>query len=241
MTAFLDLTGMRFGRLIVLKYAGKSRVGLPTWFCQCDCGNLTPPIQTGNLRSGHTQSCGCYLSDRIFETHKKYNIYDLSGDFGIGYTLKGEEFYFDLEDYDLIKDYCWHLKPGNYVVNDHMKMHRLILGILNKPEIKIDHENRNPRDNRKNNLRIATSKQNAVNKSLQPYNTSGVTGVSRAKSKGYPNYIKWQAFIGNEGKIYNLGRYDTFEEAVIARLRAEKEIFGEFAPQKHLYEQYNII
>ena len=37
------------------------------------------------------------------------NVYDLSGEYGIGYTLKGEEFYFDLEDYDKIKDYCWHI------------------------------------------------------------------------------------------------------------------------------------
>ena len=40
------------------------------------------------------------------ETFKKYNTYDLSGEYGIGYTSKGEEFYFDLDDYDKIKDYC---------------------------------------------------------------------------------------------------------------------------------------
>lgn len=31
------------------------------------------------------------------------NTYDLSGEYGIGYTTKGEEFWFDLEDYDKIK------------------------------------------------------------------------------------------------------------------------------------------
>ena len=195
MTAFLDATGMRFGRLVVLEYAGKTKFGISQWICKCDCGNITAPIQIGNLTSGHTRSCGCYLADRIFETHKKYNQYDLSGDFGIGYTTKGEEFYFDLADYDLIKYYCWHLKPDGYVVSDHIKMHRLILGILNHPEIRPDHENRNPQDNRRSNLRIATQKQNTANRTIESSNTSGVTGVYLAKSKGYPNYIKWRSSI----------------------------------------------
>ena len=43
------------------------------------------------------------------------NVYDLSGEYGIGYTLKGEPFWFDLEDYDLIKDYCWHYTQKNKI------------------------------------------------------------------------------------------------------------------------------
>lgn len=39
--------------------------------------------------------------------NKKYNAYDLTKDYGKGYTLDGVEFIFDLEDYDKIKDYCW--------------------------------------------------------------------------------------------------------------------------------------
>jgi len=241
MTAFLDATGMRFGRLVVLKYGGKSNAGLSTWICQCDCGNTTEPIQIGNLTNGHTQSCGCYLADRNFEIRKKYNAYDLSGKFGVGYTFKGEEFYFDLEDYDLIKNYCWSLKPDGAVVCDHLKMHRLVLGILDNPEIRPDHKNRNRQDNRKENLRPATFSQNAANRSLQPNNTTGIVGVYKAKSKGYPDYKKWKAKIENEKIVYELGTFETFDEAVVARLTAEKEIFGEFAPQKHLYEQYNII
>ena len=47
--------------------------------------------------------------------HKKYNTYDLTGEYGIGYTSKDEEFYFDLEDYDKIKDYCWRITMQGYV------------------------------------------------------------------------------------------------------------------------------
>lgn len=56
-SSFIDLKGQKFGKLTVLE-----RViikGKPTrWLCQCDCGNGIVAT-SGNLRNGHTQSCGC--------------------------------------------------------------------------------------------------------------------------------------------------------------------------------------
>lgn len=52
-----DLTGVRFGSLLVTGYAGK-RDGRYYWLCRCDCGN-TAEIWQSNLLSGHTRSCGC--------------------------------------------------------------------------------------------------------------------------------------------------------------------------------------
>lgn len=54
----IDLTGERYGRLTVLKCVGKDKHGRLMWECQCDCGQRTI-VQSGNLRSGHTKSCGC--------------------------------------------------------------------------------------------------------------------------------------------------------------------------------------
>lgn len=52
-----DLTGKRFGKLVVLeKYGHKGRC--ITWKCQCDCGNETV-VFGGALRDGKTKSCGC--------------------------------------------------------------------------------------------------------------------------------------------------------------------------------------
>ena len=51
--AYEDLTGMRFGRLIAIKYVGKSR-----WLCKCDCGG-TKVTRASSLKSGYTKSCGC--------------------------------------------------------------------------------------------------------------------------------------------------------------------------------------
>jgi hypothetical protein len=57
----LDLTGMRFGRLLVVQRAGTGRRGkstAPTWECRCDCGE-TSIVLGPNLRRGWTTSCGC--------------------------------------------------------------------------------------------------------------------------------------------------------------------------------------
>lgn len=56
-SVLLELTGQRFGRLIVLKAAG-SKGGKYYWLCRCDCG--TEAVKKGkNLRNGNTKSCGC--------------------------------------------------------------------------------------------------------------------------------------------------------------------------------------
>lgn len=62
MGKFIDLTDQRFGRLVVLHEAGRSKAGKVLWLCQCDCGN-TKIVVGGDLRSGKTTSCGCYHQD----------------------------------------------------------------------------------------------------------------------------------------------------------------------------------
>lgn len=66
-------------------------------------------------------------------------------------------------------------------------------------------------------------------------NTSGVRGVYFNTEKN-----KWIAQMGHNGNKYSLGGYETKEEAIIARLQAEKEHYGSTAPQAYLFEQYNI-
>ena len=54
---YLDLTGQRFGKLVVVKEAERIR-NKHAWECKCDCGNVTF-VPTESLRSGNTKSCGC--------------------------------------------------------------------------------------------------------------------------------------------------------------------------------------
>lgn len=54
----IDMTGMRFGRLVGICFAHKSRSGHAHWLFQCDCGTELVAAG-GNVRSGRTASCGC--------------------------------------------------------------------------------------------------------------------------------------------------------------------------------------
>ena len=173
------------------------------------------------------------------------NIYDLSNEYGIGYTSNTKEpFYFDLEDYDKIKDYCWNKTKKGYIVAGTLKperdktnkgvvsLHVLVMG--EKEGYVIDHRNRKKNDCRKENLRYATHTENCRNISVAKDNTTGIIGVMRRKNNKYRSRIRVN------GKLIDLGTYSNIEDAIVARLRGEKEYFGDFAPQKHLFEQYGI-
>ena len=60
----IDLTGQRFGRLTVVRHAGKSAHGSIMWKCQSDCGKRKT-IAGSSLRRGLTRSCGCLFSERL--------------------------------------------------------------------------------------------------------------------------------------------------------------------------------
>ena len=98
-----------------------------------------------------------------------------------------------------------------------------------------DHKNRNKLDNRKNNLVIITQKENNRNMPKRVTNTSGFIGVSWNNAAQ-----KWTSQITVDGKNKYLGCFLNKSDAIIARLYAEYKFFGEYAPQRHLFEEYNI-
>ena len=249
MAKFKDLTDKKFKQLTVIKQlpdhytSGGNKIH--KWQCKCDCGRDDNVVcSTGDLTSGKRWRCTYCVRDeaakRMRDKNKRYNTYDLSGEYGIGYTLKGEEFWFDLEDYNLIKDYCWH-KHHNYftakIDGKSVGLHKLIMDdIENKYDI--DHiKTENKYDNRKLNLRRVTRQQNGRNRRLSKNNTSGVSGVcwhSRDKV--------WEVSIKVNYKRISLGRYTNFEDAKSARLQAEEEYYGEYSytNSQKLYEDLTI-
>lgn len=159
---------------------------------------------------------------------------------GIGYCRNtGNPFYFDPEDYDKIKNYTWsdrwkdgyhELRAWDSDLQQMIWMHWLIVGK------NCDHIDRDPMNNRKNNLRSAEQSQQCQNRSKTIRNNSGIVGVSCDQK-----WNKWCAYISVNKKQIHLGRFINKEDAIKTRLEAEAKYYGEFAPQKHLFEQYGII
>lgn len=61
----IDLTGQRFGRLIVLSRTNNDSQGKPRWICKCDCGAETTVASADLKKKGRgTKSCGCLARER---------------------------------------------------------------------------------------------------------------------------------------------------------------------------------
>lgn len=236
MPKFIDLTGEKFGKLTVIKRIKDKSNNHIMWLCKCDCGN-TKVVRGSSLTSGESKSCGCVhrgRNNKRSESKKQLtvNTYNLFGEYGIGYTSKGEEFYFDLEDYDKIKNYSWNISNDGYVTANccredgrwtKIKMHRLVMNVADNSII-VDHIYHNKNDNRKSQLRIATYSQNAQNHI--PYlNRDLPPGIYKYKDK-------WRVGIGLDNRVRWLGIFDKYEDALQARKDAENKYFGEFKYQK---------
>lgn len=236
-----NLCGKQFGKLTVLREGNGKRTSgghkKVTWICTCSCNpNKEIEVTSGELLNGHTKSCGCWNREKAKLSKFKSRItYDLSGDYGIGYTQKGEEFWFDKEDYELIKNYNWHIHhkyveahiPMVYPRRQIM-MHRLVMGLADATydyQTDVDHiKTENKFDNRKQNLRIVNKTQNNTNKVKQKNNKSGYPGVH------YDSYKNaWIASISVANKKCKTYQFKTKEEAIQCRKELEEIYYHQYS------------
>jgi hypothetical protein len=240
---------MKFGHLTVLyKSEKRGNHGEIYWHCVCDCPDKIEKDYLGSLlRQRQSQSCGCHsreVSRQNGKNNKKYNEYNLDDyEYGVGYTAKGEEFWFDKEDFDKIKMHYWHISNGYAYTNiphGSLKLHRVIFGLTTKEShIHVDHINRHRYDNRKENLRFGNEHVDSINHTTNKLNKTGISGVQYRTDRKTKN---WAVDISYQNKRHYLGYFDNFDEAVAIRLKAELQHFGpDYAPQRHLFEQYGII
>lgn len=233
----IDMYDKQFGRWHVIGTIPKKIGNSLHWLCECSCDNHTVRYVKGeSLRSGRSQSCGCLnreISARVCRSRATQNKYDLSGEYGIGWTDNGSEFYFDLEDYEKIKNYHWHLDRDGYIVactdNTTVKMHRIVTNCPS--DYDVDHRYHILNDNRKSKLRVCKHQHNTMNTKIPSNNTSGVKGVSWDKSRNL-----WAAYIKINQRKKQLGRFVDFQDAVNARKQAEEKLFGEFSYENSMMQ-----
>ena len=139
----------------------------------------------------------------------------------------------DDDDYKRLKNFTWSAwrnKKTFYAARKVRRagkqfsilMHRVILDA--PADMQVDHINGDGLDNRRENLRLVTPRKNTLNRSIRITNKSGYSGVYLDKRTN-----KFTARIS-----LHIGSFDSFDEAVAARQKAEDEYYGEFSRRKSL-------
>lgn len=200
--------------------------------CRCDCGKVISK-DSYKLKSGAKMCKECYLKiahTNSIKFEKKPNTYEFIDDYVIGhFHNKDDTFIFDASDFDKVKRITWCIRGGYAYGRDTENnkivfLHKYIMGDVEDGKV-VDHIDRNPLNCRRSNLRVCTQAENTRNRSTCRTNKSGFPGVYFEKQSG-----KWLAHITCNGVQHYLGSYGNFEDAVNARITAEKQYFGEYAP-----------
>jgi len=217
MTKKLDVTGIRYGRLVGVERL-KNEHNHSMWLWKCDCKTVKK-IYLGNVASGITKSCGCINLERIkshgmsshwtyttfsgiksrcnTKSNKKYNDYG------------GRGIECEFTTYENFYQYVSNLPLFNIVKEKGLSINRI--------------------DNDGNyavgNLEWSTQAEQELNKRISKNNTSGVEGVYFNKLRK-----RWYAYISYGRKTVSLGSSTVKEEAVAMREKGLQQKLSTHTP-----------
>lgn len=135
----------------------------------------------------------------------------------------------DEGDFDFLMQFApWKLNVSvsthtfySYTIIDgkSVSLHRLLLGVTDS-KIKVDHEDGNGLNNRRNNIRVITDRGNGLNRNHKArYSKNVALGI-----KYCTFYNKYKAQISYRGKMITIGYFDHLDEAIKARKEKQKQL-----------------
>lgn len=220
----LDISGHSFGHLTAISVSHKDVRRIRHWHCRCSCGvELT--VAQNNLTSGNSESCGCRHGCPISLPVTRDQLravlhYDPATGVFTWRVDGGKNF--------SVGDVAGHSNHANPYVRISLKKfsypaHRLAwLYMTGDWAEEVDHRDRDPQNNRWENLRAASRTQNCYNSGIRSHNSNGYKGVEKVGSRYF-------AKITYNKKVRKLGWFDDPVEAAKAYDAAARDLHGEFA------------
>lgn len=228
------IIGKVYGCLKVESFSHKSKNNIKYYNCICQkCGRKTK-VRAYDLKQHEKNKNGCPCLKRGEKV--KENKFQIEGDITKIFFENGNIGVIDTEDLDKVKKHYWSYdKIKRYISSYTAKNKFLHSYIMNSKNV--DHINRNPLDNRKQNLRLVTHQQNCWNR--------GVRKDKNKKIKIIGVYQKGNSFVAelrktnkDKTKIRKMKSFKNINDAILCRFSLEDYYFKEFAPQRNLYAEY---
>jgi hypothetical protein len=201
MGKFKDLTGKRFGRLLVIELLPDRKNNQALWRCKCGCGGIAEVVG-GNLRRGITNSCGCLRTENITKHGQRHTIVYrkwLAMMDRCRNPNADKYMYYGGRGIEVCQE--WH-QPINFL--------RWAKGKWRKG-LEIDRIDTNG-DYTPENCRFVTRLENIINRRVMHTSETGYAGVSFNKRQR-----RFVSRLGLDYKRYQVGCFDSVEEAVMAR------------------------
>lgn len=203
-----DLTGKTFGQLTAVKAVAKEGSRKRFWLCRCSCGSETV-VEESHLKSGHTKSCGCYR--RMLPRKRQH---DLTGRRYGRLLVLGPV----VEEDGSIRNWECLCDCGKKVI---CYKENLYSGATRSCGC-LQEEQRRKNVKKAIHFVEGTCIERIASRKNCANNTTGHRGVYRRDNN------RWRAAIGFQGKLYYLGTFDRYEDAVKARVEAEENLYDAF-------------
>ena len=240
-----DIRNITFGYLTPIESTDKRHRKDVVWRCKCKCGNMVEMPAT-RLLTGNTLSCGCMKAENILSaskyiagTHLIQSLKEdaprsdnLSGYVGVSpkrdkwvahITYRGKRYH--LGTYSNIEDAVKARARAKELVMEDAEKLLEYFEELHKNDYKPDREIL-PKVVR---IPLIVEGERIIRPTVaRSNNSSGYPGVAKAKKK-------WRASISYQKKRYVLGYFSEIEDAIAARMEAEKRL--EVDPQAFVIEQ----
>ena len=199
------LEGKKFGKLTVIRESNKKDKSRNIfWECFCECGNISI-VKGAKLVSGHTKSCGCLKIRHNLRKHPLYNTWHHM--MSRCYNSNNKSY----EDYG---------GRGIKVCQRWHNMKNFIADVGKKQDEKLTIERiNNNKGYSPNNCKWAYMIEQSRNKRVYKKNKVGIHGVDCFDGK-------FRARIRVNKKLIYLGIFNTIEEAINARKKAELKYWG---------------